>query len=126
MGFLKFVAKRRLDIDPENMDFTDEDKSESTLRQYDSAFRKLTYYLRLYRPKEMSINVALSFFRHLHNSGLAASMVTSTKSTLAIARSCAKQRPTSNLDMLSWSLNNVLRLASAIQNSSCTYQQTFM
>ena len=25
MGFLKFVAKRRLDIDPENMDFTDED-----------------------------------------------------------------------------------------------------
>ena len=141
MGFLKFAAKRRFDIDPANMDFTEADKTESTVRQYDSAFRKLASYIRLHKPSEMSINVALSFFRHLHTSGLAASTVTATKSALSkvfyygfdmrlndvcfasIARSCAKLRPASRPEMLSWSLNKVLRLASNIDNSSCSYQQ---
>ena len=143
MSFLKFAAKRRFGIDPANMDFTEADKSQSTLRQYDSAFKKLTSFLRASEPTEMSINLALSFFRSLHESGLAASTVISTKSALSkifyygfdmrlndvcfasIARSCAKLRPASRPEMLSWSLNKVLQLASSIDNSSCTYQQLF-
>ena len=143
MGFLKFAAKRRFDIDPVNMDFTEANKSDSTIRQYDAAFRKLSSFLRSTKPKEMSINLALSFFRSLHDSGLAASTVTSTKSALAkvfyygfdmrlndvcfasIAHSCAKLRPTARPEMLSWSLNKVLQLASSIANDSCSYQQLF-
>ena len=40
MGFLQFAAERRFSIDPVNMDFTEADKSDSTLRQYDAAFKK--------------------------------------------------------------------------------------
>ena len=111
MGFLKFAARRRFNIDPVNMDFTEADKSTSTIRQYDSAFKKLSLFIRSSNLSEMSINSTLSFFRSLHESGLAASTVTTIKSALAkpffygfdlnlndycfssISRSCARLRP---------------------------------
>ena len=125
------------------MDFTEADKSASTFRQYDSAFRKLSAFIRSKKPTEMTINLALSFFRSLHDSGLAASTVITTKSALAkvffygfdmrlndvcfasIARSCAKLRPAKRPEMFSWSLNKVLQLASSIHNDSCSYQELF-
>ena len=88
----------------------------------------------------MSLNLAISFFKSLHDSGLASSTVTATKSALtkiflygfdinlndpcfsSIARSCAKLRPTERPEMLSWSINKVLRLASSICNTTCSYQ----
>ena len=108
MDFLKFAAKRRFGIEAANIDFTEADKSESTIRQYNSAFKKLLSFIHKEKPKEMDTNLAISFFRSLHESGLAASTVTTTKSALAkifyyafdmrlndlcflsIARSCAR------------------------------------
>ena len=140
MDFLKFAANRRFQIDSANVSFTESDKTDSTIRQYDSAFRKLTSFIRKEKPKEMSINLALSFFRSLHEAGLASSTVTTIKSALvkifsygfdmdlndfrfsSISRACARQRPASRPTMLSWSLNKVLELASNISNDSCSYQ----
>ena len=111
MGFLKFAAKRRFQIDSVNVEFTEADKTDSTMRQYDSTFRKLSAFIRQEQPNEMSPNLAISFFRSLHESGLASSTVTATKSALtkiflygfdinlsdpcftSISRSCAKLRP---------------------------------
>ena len=88
----------------------------------------------------MSINNTLSFFRSLHESGLASSMIATTKSALvkvfaygfglnlndlcfaSISRACAKQRPALRPSMLLWSLNKVLRLASGISTTDCSYQ----
>ena len=81
------------------------------------------------------------FFRNLHESGFAASTVISTKSALvkvfyygfgirlndicfaSIGRAVAKLRPASRPEMLSWSLNKVLRLTSSISVDNCSYQQ---
>ena len=46
MDFIKFAAKRRHNIDPVNIDFTEADKAESTIRQYNSAFRKFAKFIR--------------------------------------------------------------------------------
>ena len=143
MDFLKFAAKRWFQIDSDNISFTESDKTESTIRQYNSAFRKLASFIRQESLTEMSINLTLSFFRFLHESGLASSTVTTIKSALvkifayrfnidlndlcfsSISRACARQRPAPRLVMLSWSLNKVLQLASSISNNSCSYQQLF-
>ena len=91
----------------------------------------------------MSLNTTLSFFRSLYESGLASSTIATTKSALvkvfaygfgldlndlcfsSISRACAKQRPALRPDMLSWSLNKVLRLASTISDDDCSYQHLF-
>ena len=141
MGFLRFAAKRRFNIDPANVDFTEADKSQSTIRQYDSAFRRLSKFIHKERPREMSANLTISFFRSLHEEGLAPSTVTTAKSALAkifyygfdirlddprftsIPRSCAKLRPAERPEILPWSLNKVLKLASEIDNDTCSYQE---
>ncbi|XP_064087396.1 uncharacterized protein LOC135202061 [Macrobrachium nipponense] len=45
MDFMKFAAQRGADIDPQNILFLESDKRESTLRQYDSAVKKLAVFL---------------------------------------------------------------------------------
>ena len=61
MGFLKFAALRRFNIEPQNVDSTEADKAESTIRQYDSAFRKFSTFVREHNPGEMSPNFIISF-----------------------------------------------------------------
>ena len=91
----------------------------------------------------MSTNLVISFFRSLHESGLAASTITTTKSALnkifyygfdiklndpcfsSIPKSCAKLRPAERLESFNWSLNKVLQWASSINSDSCTYLQLF-
>ena len=82
MGFLKYAALRRFGIEPANVTFSEADKADSTIRQYNSAFKRLTQFLRAEAPQEMSPNLTLSFFRSLHESGLAPGTVTTTKSAL--------------------------------------------
>ena len=140
MDFMKFAANKRFLIEPDNISFTESDKSESTIRQYDSAFRKLSTFIHKEQLSKMSINAALSFFRSLHQSGLASATIATIKSALvkifaygfginlndlcfsSIYKACAKQRPSIRPNMLSWSLNKVLRLASGIHNENCSYQ----
>ena len=140
MDFLKFAANRRFFIEPENISFTESDKSESTIRQYDSAFKKLATFIHKEQLSIMSINSTLSFFRSLHESGLAPATVATIKSALvkifaygfginlndlcfsSIYKACTKQRPSIRPNMLSWSLNKVLQLASDIRNEDCSYQ----
>ena len=87
--------------------------------------------------------VKFSFFRSLHESGLAANTITTTKSALnkifyygfdidlkdpryaSIPKSCARLRPTQRPESFSWSLNEVLRLASSTDAASCQYQKCF-
>ena len=45
MDFLKFAAKRQFQIDSDNISFTESDKTKSTIRQYNSAFHKLTSFI---------------------------------------------------------------------------------
>ena len=141
MAFIKFAAKKRFGIDPENMEFTEADKTSSTVKQYDSAFKKLVNFIKLKKFSYMTVNHALSFFRHLHESGFASGTVTTIKSALAkvflygfdinvndrlfasIPRSCAKLRPSPRPQTFSWSINKVLGFASALDNGSCTFQQ---
>ena len=126
MDFLKFAANRRFQIDSDNISFTESDKTESTVRQYNSAFCKLTSFIHQKNVSEMPINTTLSFFRSLYESGLASSTITTTKSALvkvfpygfgldlndlcfsSSSRACAKQRPALRPAMLLWSLNKVL------------------
>ncbi|XP_064081105.1 uncharacterized protein LOC135197853 [Macrobrachium nipponense] len=48
MDFMKFAAQRDANIDPQNILFLESDKREPTLRQYDSAVKKLAVFLREY------------------------------------------------------------------------------
>ena len=139
--FLTYASKRRYDIDYKNIAFVEKDKEESTLRQYTSAFRKLAEFIKQEKPKEMSINLAISFFRSIFDKGLAASTINTVRSALvkvflygfdidlngiwfaSISKACAKLRPSERPTMFSWSLNKVLELASGIDNNSCSYQK---
>ena len=134
---------RRFNIEPQNIEFTEADKAESTIRQYDSAFRKFSNFIREQKPTSMSPNLIISFFRSLHESGLAANTVTTVKSGLykicyygfdidlkdpryaSIPKSCAKLRPSKRPEAFSWSLNKVLQQASSIDATSCHYQKCF-
>ena len=54
MDFLKFAAKRRFQIDSDNVSFTKSDKTKSTIRQYNSAFHNLTSFITR-KMSEMSV-----------------------------------------------------------------------
>ncbi|XP_064100812.1 GPI ethanolamine phosphate transferase 2-like [Macrobrachium nipponense] len=139
MDFMKFAAQRDADIDPQNIMFLESDKRESTLRQYDSAVKKLAVFLRDSNAQTMTTNLTISFFRSLFEKGLAASTITTAKSAFkkifqfgfkidltdsyftSIPKACARLRPTERLKSVSWFLNDVLELASDTNSSSCDY-----
>ena len=139
MDFLTFAAKQRFGIDSPNVLFTEADKGQSTLRQYDSSFRRFAKFSREQKPSYMSVNLAISYFRTLYESGLAPNTITSAKSGLhkisyygfninlndpmfsSISRACAKQRQAPRPTILTWSLNKVLQLASDTNSESCEY-----
>ena len=116
------------------------DKSESSIRQYNTSFQKLCKFVRENDIQEMSENHAISFFRSLHEGVLAPGTITTAKSGLnlvfyygfkmdlndrifaSIPKACAKLRPAESPYMLSWSLNKVLKLASETDNDSCSIQ----
>ena len=141
MDFLTFAAKRRFNIDSPNVLFTEADKGPSTLRQYNSTFRRFASFIRDRKPSHMSLNLAITYFRTLFESGLAPNTITSAKSGLhkifyygfdinlndpmfsSISRACSKQRQAPRSTMLSWSLNKVLRLASDTDCASCEYSK---
>lgn len=136
---MKFAAQRDANVDPVNTMFLESDKRASTLRQYDSAIKKLALFLRESEATVMTINLTVSFFRSLFEKGLAASTVTTVKSALrkvflygfkidltdpyfsSIPKACARLRPVIRPHTVSWFLNDVLKLASDIDNQSCPY-----
>ncbi|XP_066941406.1 uncharacterized protein [Macrobrachium rosenbergii] len=63
MDFMKFAAQKDANIDPVNTLFLESDKRESTLRQYDSAVKKLALFLKESEATIMTTNLAISFFR---------------------------------------------------------------
>lgn len=84
------------------------------------------------QPKTIDIDSCVSFFRHLHDSGLAATTINTLKSALTvpikygfnilwnqepfenISKSCAKLRPNPRPKPINWSLPKVLEAASDI------------
>ncbi|XP_064108640.1 uncharacterized protein LOC135217003 [Macrobrachium nipponense] len=139
MDFIKFAAKRDANIDPRNILFLESDKRDSTLRQYDAAVKKLATFLRESDIRIMTINSAISFFRSLFEKGLAASTITTNKSALkkifqlgfsidltdsyfsSIPKACARLRPSVRPTSVSWFLNDVLKLASETDNTTCSF-----
>ncbi|XP_068227926.1 uncharacterized protein [Palaemon carinicauda] len=139
MDFIIFAAQRPADIDPQNTLFLESDKRDSTLRQYDSAVKKLAKFLKDSKAEVMTMNLTVSFFRTLFESGLAASTITTIKSVLkkifqigfnidltdtyfsSIPRACARLKPSTHPSSVSWFLNDVLKLASDTPNESCDY-----
>ncbi|XP_068229258.1 uncharacterized protein [Palaemon carinicauda] len=140
VDFMKFAAHKDANIDPENVLFIEADKRDSTIRQYDSAVKKLAGFLKNSdHHTRMTPNLAISFFRFLFDKGLAASTITTIKSALkkiflvgfninladsyfsSIPKACARLRPLDRPQKVSWSLNNVLKLASDTDNESCSY-----
>ncbi|XP_068232529.1 uncharacterized protein [Palaemon carinicauda] len=139
MDFMKFAAQRGASIDPSNTIFLESDKRESTLRQYDSAVKKLAKFLKDSQVEKMTMNLTVTFFRTLFESGLAASTITTIKSALkkifhigfgidltdsyfsSIPRACARLKPSTRPSAVSWFLNDVLKLASDTPNESCNY-----
>ncbi|XP_064112283.1 uncharacterized protein LOC135219436 [Macrobrachium nipponense] len=139
MEFMKFASMHDSGIDPENITFLESDKRDSTLKQYDSALKKLVKFVKEKEVEEMTINLAISFFKDLFDQGLAPGTITTMKSALkkiflvgfgidltssyfsSIPRACARLRPVHRPQSVSWSLNEVLRLAASIDNDSCQY-----
>ncbi|XP_068244294.1 uncharacterized protein [Palaemon carinicauda] len=139
MDFMKFAAQRGAAIDPQNTLFLESDKRESTLRQYDSAVKKLAKFLRDSKVEKMTMNLTVTFFRTLFESGLAANTITTIKSALkkifhigfnidltdsyfsSIPRACARLKPSTHPSAVSWFLNDVLKMASDTLNESCNY-----
>ncbi|XP_064119590.1 uncharacterized protein LOC135224502 [Macrobrachium nipponense] len=139
MDFMKFAAQKDASIDPLNILFIESDKRESTLRQYDSAVKKLANFLKDSDGQNMTTNRAILFFRTLFEKGLAASTITTVKSALrkifqlgfninlldsyfsSIPRACARLRPIDRPQTVSWFLNDVLKLASDTDNETCSY-----
>ncbi|XP_068224886.1 uncharacterized protein [Palaemon carinicauda] len=139
MDFMKFAAHKGANIDPQNTLFLEYDKRDSTLRQYDSAVKKLAKFLKDSNNDFMTLNLTVTFFRTLFESGLAANTITTIKSALkkifligfdidltdsllvSIPRACARLRPSSRPSSISWFLNDVLKLASETVNDSCEY-----
>ncbi|XP_068237580.1 uncharacterized protein [Palaemon carinicauda] len=139
MDLMKFAAQRDADIDPQNTLFLESDKRDSTLRQYDSAVKKLAKFLKDSKAEVTTMNLTVSFFRTLFESGLAASTITTIKSALekifkigfnidltdtyysSIPRACARLKPSTRPSSVSWFLNDVLKLASDTPNESCDY-----
>ena len=134
--FFKFALKLRKGISTQNAQFLDDYKSTSTQRQYNSSWKKWVAYVHRQQPTSISLDFCISFFKHLHDEGLAPLTITSYKSALTqpirygfnielnsdlfnkIPKSCAKQRPAPQTKPISWSLNKVLDLASSIDNES--------
>ena len=140
MNFIKFAAKKRFGIDPENMEL--QKQTRLHIRSNNMIqLSKLVSFIKLKKFSTMTVNNALSFFRHLHESGFAAGTVTTVKSALtkvflygfdinvndrlfaSIPRSCAKLRPSPRPQPFSWSTIKVLGFASALDNESCSFQQ---
>ena len=87
----------------------------------------------------MSLNTAITYFRSLHEQGLAPNTITTAKSGLrkifyygfdfnlndvmfsSIPKSCAQQRPAPRPTMLTWSPNKVLQLSSETDCSTSEY-----
>ncbi|XP_066964086.1 uncharacterized protein [Macrobrachium rosenbergii] len=139
VDFMKFAAQKDANIDPINTLFLESDKRESTLRQYDSAVKKLALFLKESEATVMTTNLAISFFRSLFEKGLASSTITTAKSALkkiflhgfkinltdsyfsSIPKACARLRPVTRPHTVSWFLNDVLKLDSEIDNQDCSF-----
>ena len=140
MEFIEFVNSKAKQITPINTCFTNQDKGESSLRQYTSNYSKFFSFIREHKPQRMTIDLAISFFRELFDKGYAPSTITSIKSSLhkpflrafnidtngpdlsSIPKACARLRPSDNsTDMLPWNLNKILESASQVDNLHCDY-----
>ncbi|XP_068203969.1 uncharacterized protein [Palaemon carinicauda] len=139
MDFTKFAVQKGENIDPLNTLFLESDKRESTLCQYDSAVKKLAKFLKDSKVEKMTMNLTVTFFRTLFESGMAANTITTIKSALkkifhigfdidltdsyfsSIPRACARLKPSTRPSAVSWFLNDVLKLASDTLNESCNY-----
>ena len=119
--------------------FTGSDKGDSTISQYNSTFHRFAKFIREQKPSSMSLNTAITYFRSLHEQGLAPNTITTAKSGLrkifyygfdfnlndvmfsSIPKSCAQQRPAPRPTMLTWSPNKVLQLSSETDCSTIEY-----
>ena len=74
--FLKSARRRRLNMKEEYIIFLEEYKTFSTRRQYESNWDKWMAYVTIQQPIEITIDFCVSFFRYLHDRGLASSPIT--------------------------------------------------
>ena len=139
MDFLEFALLRGEGVEGESTRFVESYKRGSTKRQYDSSFKKLVAFIHRVKPERMTLNLAIAFFKSLHDQGLAPGTISTTKSALrkifrygfkidlnddlfaSIPKACAMLNPREAPGEISWSLNKVLRFASELDHSSASY-----
>ena len=139
MDFLEFALRRGEEIDEEFTRFVESYKRESTARQYNSSFKKFVAFLHDVRLTRMTKNLAIAFFKSLHDRGLVHTTIATIKSSLrkifwygfqidlnndlfsSIPRACAMLNPRDPPSEISWSLNKVLSFASELDHSSVSY-----
>ena len=130
--FLKLALGRDVGLSEENVTFLEGDTRRTTKRQYQSGWKKWTTYVREQNPQNISIDFCVSFFKSLHDSGLASSTINSIKSAITvpvkagfgielnqglfnrIPKSCSNQRPKEPPKEIKWSLEKVLEKAASI------------
>ena len=141
MDFLKFAEGHRWGMDPENVEFHEAYKKDSTQKQYNSAFKKFTDFIKERNPEVMTLNVAMSFFKFLHDKGLAPATINTIRSALvkilwqgfkidlneniftSVPKACALLKPPPRPKPISWSLNKVLKLASDLKSDTIPFQK---
>ena len=116
----------------DNIRFSELYKSFTTHRQYQSWWKKWVAHVRSERPTAITLDFCVSFIRTLHESGLAASTITSLKSGISVpiryafdidlsdeiiqktVKACARLKPKQPKQPPSWSLAKVLEKAASI------------
>ena len=134
--FVHLAMDVRLGIQKQNYDFINSYKKKSTENQYRSSWKKWVEFVQLKSPTCINMDFCISFFKSLHDRGLASSTINSVKSSLTvpintafginlnsdlfnkIPKACAQLRPSIKSPPISWSLGKVLDYASSIDNES--------
>ena len=69
--FVQFAMGRHYNMKEENVVFLEKYKALSTKRQYESNWKKWMAYVTTHKPTQITVDFCVSFFRSLHDKGLA-------------------------------------------------------
>ena len=133
VDFLEIALGKRRKVQPVNVKFTEDGKALTTHRQYQSWWKRWMAFVTEQQPQSITEDFCLSFFRSLHEEGLAASTLKSLKSAISkpiryafnvdltddlfanAMKACSRRRPAPRPTSISWSLDKVLEMAATIE-----------
>ena len=67
-------------MDEVNVRFAEQNKTANSRKQYDSSWKKWTVYIKENKSTKITSNYVFTFFRKLHEKGLALTTITTIKS----------------------------------------------